>query len=506
MATQAALKPKIHVENDALSGYVCLDPKEDHSDLTPELVLDALREAKVVVTEDVTARVMSVCNQALAGESHDPEFLVAEATLPQPPVDAKLVLCEAVRHASSTPPEEADGEGEAPVDYYAQCRLATVDEGGEIGLVIPAKAGVAGVDVLGKALPVSGEARELALGEGVRLSDDGKTLFATTSGLVVTRDDKVAVVDVVQVDGDVDFNSGSVDVDSDVVVTGTVHDLFAVKSTKSVSIGGAIEAAQVDAGGDVVVHGGIAGREKGSVRAGANVVCRFCDSAAISAGGDITITKEAVNSRLHTEAGLAIPRGALIGGKTHARGGAEIQELGSEAEVPTLLTIGLDPVIIAKAEAIDPEVSRRKAAAEKIRATVGPLIANIKRLAPDQRERATELMFEADSLDASAEELLAEKSRMIEEGSWSEEPELVIMDRIHPGVRVIFEDFELVVREVLRGPVRIFKRRMHEGVAAGLMCINTLSGSRRELFCRKYEAEIPSEAGADTSTQDAGDS
>lgn len=506
MATQATSKPKVHVESDALSGYIRLDPKEDHSDLTAEVILDALREAKVVVTEDVTARVESVCNQAMAGESSDPEYLVAEATLPQPPVDAELVLCEAVSHASSTPPEEAEGEDVAPVDYYAQCRLATVGEGEEIGVVIPAKAGVAGVDVLGKTLPVSGEARELALGEGVRLGDDGKTLFATTSGLVVTRDDKVAVVDVVQVDGDVDFNSGSVDVDSDVVVKGTVHDLFSVKSSKSVSIGGAIEAAQVEAGVDVVVHGGIAGREKGSVRAGDKVVCRFCDSATVSAGGDLTITKEAINSRLHTEAELVIPRGALIGGETRARGGAVIKELGSDAEVPTILTIGLDPVILAKVEKMDPEVSKRKAAAEKIRATVGPLIANIKRLAPDQRERATELMFEADSLDASADELVAEKDRMIEEGSWPEEPELVITDRIHPGVRVIFEEFEFVVRDVLRGPVRIFKRRMHEGVAAALMCVNTLSGSRRELFCRKYEAKIPSEADADADAtpQDGG--
>ena len=109
MATQATSKVKVHVEDDALSGYVHLKPKEDHGALTPEVILDALRDAKVVVTEDVTARVGIVCNQARADESRDPEYLVAEATLPKPPVDAELVLCEAVSQASTTPPEEAEG-------------------------------------------------------------------------------------------------------------------------------------------------------------------------------------------------------------------------------------------------------------------------------------------------------------------------------------------------------------------------------------------------------------
>ena len=491
MAAHVTSKPKAYVEGDGLSAYVHLDPKEDHSEITTEVILDALRDAKVVVTDEVKARVESVCRQARVAKRSDPDYLVAEATLPTPPVDAELVLCDSLSHASTTPPEGTDERVGPRVDYYAQSRLATVSRGDEIGVISPSIPGVAGLDVLGKVLPVSGQPRDLSLGEGVRLGDDGKSLFANIAGLVVTRDHKVDVIDVIRIDGDVDFNTGSLNVDSDVVITGTVHDLFTVKSTKSVSVGGAIEAAHVVAGKDIVVRGGVAGRDKGSVRAGGTVVCRFCDGMNVRTGGDLTITKVAVNSHLRTEAKLAIPRGALIGGQAHARGGAVIKELGSEGEVPTTVTIGLDPVILAQAAQMDAEVGKRRAAAEKTRTTIKPLLAELNRLAPDQRRRATELTLEADGLDASAERLLADKDRMIREGSCFQEPALVVTDRIHPGVRLVFEDYEYVVREVVRGPVRMFTRRTDAGPAAGVTCVNTISGARRELFCRKYVPEIP---------------
>jgi len=181
------------------------------------------------------------------------------------------------------------------VDYYAQSRLATVSANDEVGVIKPSVAGVAGLDVYGKVLPARGEPCELSLGEGVRLGDDGKTVFANIAGLVVSRGHTVDVVDVVHIEGDVDFNTGSVDADTDIVITGTVRDLFTVKSSKSVSIGGAIEAAHVEAGKDIVVRGGVAGRDKGTVRAGGKVVCRFCDGMNVRAGGDLTITKEAVD-------------------------------------------------------------------------------------------------------------------------------------------------------------------------------------------------------------------
>lgn len=496
MAQTTANKPKILIDEAHLRAHLQLDAKADHTALEEQAILVALTEAGVVISEQITARVEALCEQARAGELSGDEFLIAEGVEPKPPVDAVLHLDKDLCGASDTPAEKE--EDQDSIDYYAQCKLLTVTEGTVIGVVQPSRPAVEGTDLMDKPIRAAGTPIELTLGSGLTFADDGKTLLATTNGLVQHRADSIDIIELVQIDGDVDLDSGSLDVDLNVMVKGTVRDLFSVKTTKSLSVGGAIENSTVEAGADIAVKGGIAGKEKGLVRAGGNVVCRFCQAATIETGGDITITKEAINSQLRAAGQLFIPRGPLISGQAHARGGAEIKVIGSEGEVPTRLIVGIDPVILAKAARIDCTAEKRRVGAKKIRAAVEPLIANLKRLAPAQRERATELMFEADTVEAGADDLTVKKEKMIEEASWHEQPVLTVTDRIHPGVTLIFEDLEFTAREVLRGPIRISKQQAGEGTPAALICTNTVSGAKRELLCRKYTAEIPEENETDS--------
>jgi uncharacterized protein len=478
----------VSLDEDRLCALLKLDPHGNHSSLHPDDVIQRLTDLDVVITDAVSERVRAVCDLITSAKPAEHEFVVAEGTQPQPPIDAQLDITAGLKEKSATPPDD-----DAPVDYYATCRLVTVSKGDEVGELQAAVPGVDGVDLLGKPIPAKGKPKDITVGEGVRLSENGRTIRATRGGLVRVRGAKVSVVDRIEVDGDVGLETGSLDVDQDVTIKGTVCDMFTVKTAKSLSIGGAIESTTVQAHGDIVVRGGIAGGEKGRVIAGGSLVCRYCDGATVQASGDITITKEAINSHFQTRQKLMIPSGALIGGVTFARGGVEVRELGSEAEVATQVTIGLDPILLAKAQAVDAEVEKRMAAAEKIRTTVGPLMANIRRLAPHQRERATELMFEADTIQADADSMLEEKERMLKEGSWHEEPVLVVFDRVHPGTTLVFEELNYTCREIIRGPVRIRKHRHRAGVATKLVCHNTLTGSRRELMCRKHLPELPKE-------------
>ncbi len=406
-----------------------------------------------------------------------------------------------MKRRSETRPEKKEGK-DAPVDYYAQCWLLTIGEGQAIGVIEPAQPAVDGVDVFGNPIFIDDKPREVKLGAGVNMGPDGRTVYATWSGLVLFKDDTLAVDDVIKIDGDVDFNSGSLDVAADIIVKGTVRDLFNIKTTKSLSVGGTIESNEVEAGGNVVVLGGIVGKDKGSVSAGGQIVCKFCDGSTLKAHGDITIDKEAVRSDVHTMARLIVPHGAVIGGRCYAHGGAEAKEIGSEAEVPTHVTIGVDPVILAQASRADQEAARIMESAERIRIAVAPLMAEFKWLTRDQRGRATELMSQAGSIQKAAEEIIARKDEMIEQGRWHEEPVLMVQDRIYPGATLVFEDFEFIAREVLTGPVKIFERRASEGVASALICLHTLSGDERELVCRGDEVPQSEESLGQRSGED----
>ena len=60
---------------------------------------------------------------------------------------------------------------------------------------------------------------------------------------------------VVEIAGDVDFESGSLDVPTDVLVRGDVKDAFHVCSRKNIAVKGVIGACRVAAGGDIQASG-----------------------------------------------------------------------------------------------------------------------------------------------------------------------------------------------------------------------------------------------------------
>lgn len=151
---------------------------------------------------------------------------------------------------------------------------------------------------------------------------------------------------------------------------------------------------------------------------------------------------------------------------------------------------------------MEEQARQKHQTAGKIRETIGPLVANLKRLTPSQRERATELMFQADTIQAGVDEIIARKDKMIADGSWHKEPTLTVTGMIHPGVRPRFEDLEFITREVIHGPVKISKHRGGEGEATALVCANQLSGSKRELLAQKFVVELPPEADEESDQKD----
>ena len=65
--------------------------------------------------------------------------------------------------------------------------------------------------------------------------------------------------------GDVDFSVGNISFGGDVNIHKSVLDLFRVTSQTNITIGGTIEAAEVHAGQNLIVRGGIVGKDNAHV-------------------------------------------------------------------------------------------------------------------------------------------------------------------------------------------------------------------------------------------------
>ncbi|MHC4696628.1 MAG: FapA family protein [Planctomycetota bacterium] len=436
----------------------------------PEDVKAALEKDGIVINDFVVARIEAF-EASMEQDAEQPErFLIAKGLPPVECKDGEFTWHESLERF---PP---DWQGDARIDFYAFNSVVTVEENQPIGTITRATPGVDGFDVYGNTLKTERTPREVQLDKSVRLAEDGSlTVFSNIPGRVVYTDQTLVIEEVLTIDGDVDFESGSVDSTVNVEVRGTVHDLFTVRSEKSIKIGGAIEAANVEAKGDVVVFGGILGRAKGTVEAEGEIAARFCDEADLRAEGDIKIYAEVINSRVRSESKLFVGQGSVIGGEVYAREGIEAATLGSEANVPTPITVGIHAEVLGQAAAIDAELRRKRETGERIHRAVKPLLVDLKRLTPTQKKQATELLSKIRALVTEIQKAQVRRDEILQAGRAGGVPHVLASFMVRQGVSVRIGRRQTVFKEDMKGPVKIEKQKV-DGVTE-FVAVNSLSGS-----------------------------
>ena len=211
------------------------------------------------------------------------------------------------------------------------------------------------------------------------------------------------------------------------------------------------------------------------------MTAKFLSETEIRAGGDVRIGKEVMNCRIVTEGQLQLTRGALIGGFAYARGGAKIGSAGSDANVRTRLCLGIHPCTLAEMHKLEEQCRSKLDFIERIRATVKPLMANLKRLTAEQKEQATELLYKADEAEAEVRKSVERRDNLVAAGREGVSARLDVTKTIHPGVTIQIGQRSATVHKELKGPIRIEERKVDN--ATEIVTVNQLSGSVSVLPC-----------------------
>jgi uncharacterized protein (DUF342 family) len=464
---------RIIVSPDRLRAWVRINPQLDPRCVTREHVQAAVEESRIAVDATVTSRIDELCQQLQAGTRPEGDFLLVECSQPSAPVDARFEWSESLR-----PWWEAESSQAGRVSHYDRNSIVCVRAGQPIGTIVPAQAGGAGVDVHGNPLPAPGKPRQISLRGNVELAPDGKTVRATRDGRVVFEDNKLSVAWMLELQGDVDFGTGNIDSPGAIIVHGSVKDLVRVRSARNISVDLHVDGAVLEAGGDIVIHGGIHGHGKASIRAGGQIETRLCDGATIEAGKALCVLRECINCRVQAER-ISSQAATIIGGYAWARNGIEVQNLGSPAAVKTVVAIGIPTGLIDEAVQMVARAAEYRDAARKIREAVAPLLDEVRGLSPAHGERATGLMRQADQLERQAEDLDRKREGLIRQAAPEGECCVLVSGRIHPGVTIVISGRSTVFDKEMRGPVRIVQRKI-EGLSV-LTAVDTLSGSVQAL-------------------------
>ena len=478
----------VEVTSDRLEAWIHLTCPEDPRPMTTEEILEELTTAKIAVDDSVRARVAEGVRTCAGSGAPPGKLLMAQGRPAVEGKDGDFVAHEDLQRV------EHDWQGDAKVNYYTFNSIVTVIEGQTIGKLIPPVAGTDGVDVFGAVLSPNLRPREVQLDTSVKVSrDDPHVVFAVNAGKVSYEDGQLTISKVYKVKKDVDFETGNIDSSVDVHIPGTVRDRFTVKSAGTVSVCGAIEAGAVEAKGDVIVRGGVLQRGKGWTVAGGEIIARFCDEADLRACGNVKITTEVMNSKIHCEGTLHAADASIIGGHIYAHEGVETAVIGSDAFVPTEIIVGLHPDVVREAERLRGQMKTKQDAVERARQAVQPYIADINRLLPAQKKEAKKLLSQVEAMSGEVAQIEQHRTGMLDAARAKGVPYVLVREVIRGGTSIQIGRRRTTFRSDLAGPVRIEKRKVRN--VTEFVAVDQLSGSVRVLSSSYIEDEKPAGTG-----------
>ena len=161
--------------------------------------------------------------------------------------------------------------------------------------------------------------------------------------------------------GDIDFSTGNITFNGNVIIKGIVNNGFAVTANGDIDCSELIEGANLTAGGSIHVKRGVKGLGKSVIKAGKDVFAKYIERATVIAGGSVIVDEALIHS--DTEAGDRIEatgaKGSIFGGHVAAGNLVKANFIGSEMAIKTIIEVGAAPQMKDRLVFLNREVAKK---------------------------------------------------------------------------------------------------------------------------------------------------
>jgi len=375
---------------------------------------------------------------------------LAKGTEPQDGKDGEARWAHMRKH-------EDDMGDSGRIDWYEQSDLISVTKDDTIVEVLPSTEGTDGVDVFGEAVKSKdGKPVVLRAGPNVLVSDDGRRFTSTVSGMLIIKGTSLRVNPIYKVSGNVDFETGNIDFGGQVAIGGNVLDLFKVRATGNIAIGGCVEGATLESKGAITIKGGIAGKNKCTINLDGDLTTSYINSASVKCKGDVTVNIEVLNSKVEAGGTLTVKQKGIIGGHITVAGRLECSALGSEAGPPTNVELGKDTAKESRLNFLHMKERSLSAKVKELAGKVSTLERIKDRLPADKRELLTEMFYDQQEKQTELEEVRAEVRCLMDDiRELLKNASLLIKEMIYPGVVIKMGGVRKEIVEHLQGPITV---------------------------------------------------
>jgi len=340
----------VKVDPEEMSAMVTLVPPQGGGkEITVEDVMNALKTESVVF--GIKENVINALVKKSGDAKEDPTILlepiedvVAEGQSVVNGENAKLEMLFDTEEKKEEAPA-AEAEGADKVDYKNVKSIQNVKKGQALAKKIPPTNGINGMTVTGKEITAGmGQEVKFIFGKGIEPAMGNPDLYvAANDGQVVYKNNKLEVLEIYEIQGDLTMAIGNVDFVGTVIIHGSVGE-FVIKAGTDVIIDDVADGTEIYAGGKVTVKGGIVGK-KAKVIAQDDVTTKYIRNAYVETEKSIIVNEAAMHSTLVAgeKIGVMGAKGLLVGGTIAAGHEVTAKEIGAKMATPTEISIGETP-------------------------------------------------------------------------------------------------------------------------------------------------------------------
>ncbi len=327
--------PSLEISDDKLEAVVHFSMTETAgTDAQQIQAVEALMRGKGIVAKLDQKALASALSEARDEGETSLRWVAARGRAALPGSDGALIRHFAADAPSDEEAAAADGPDGEGIDFKDVNTMLVAAEGDLLVTAEDGAPGVDGEDVFGATIAaLPGETPRLLPGSGTTLDESGRQLFAAVGGLIEDKpaNNQVSVSPLYQVNGNVDMDVGHIDFDGSVIVTGNVGKGYRVQATEDVTIHGTVANAEVRAGGNLVIRGGVVGDGRTRIDAAGDADVGFIEDSQLKAGGDIVIQKYCLRAELVAGGKISAVTGAgaVVLGSLSATAGIELNSAGS---------------------------------------------------------------------------------------------------------------------------------------------------------------------------------
>ncbi len=340
--------------------------------------------------------------------------------------------------------------------------IENVTKGQLLAVKIPPKPGKEGKNIFGEPIePKHGKDINIPAGKNVEVSDDGLSSYASVDGQVLFIKNKINVFPVFEVQGDIGTSTGNIDFLGSVIVRGNVCEGFKIKSEGDIEIYGAVEGAEIIANGNVILHRGIQGRNKGLINAqGDIVVVKYVENSQLIAGNNVIVGGAIMHSNVTAGEKVEVNgrKGLIVGGIVRAGDEIIAKTIGSPLATSTVLEVGVDPILKhnylkekEKKGNIESDYKKTKQAIDLLQK-----LDNVGRLPASKKITLNKLYKTLIHLEERLKQIDNYLGTLEEEIVKINKGKIKVLDKIYPGVKVAIGSSVMRVKDELENVI-LFK-------------------------------------------------